>query len=100
MICTCLSIYSTIIVFENSCALHLEERQNSIKWIENEEIQIFREYLQIPTVQPNADYRKMFSIISNLICTTKRFIYRVSCRISQETSGQFGSTRLRILPSR
>ena len=27
-------------------------------WEENEEIQIFREYLRIPSVHPNIDYRK------------------------------------------
>lgn len=26
-------------------------------WEENEEIQIFREYLRIPSVHPNIDYR-------------------------------------------
>lgn len=26
------------------------------KWESNEEIQIFREYLRIPTVHPNVDY--------------------------------------------
>lgn len=26
------------------------------KWENNEEIRIFREYLRIPTVQPNVDY--------------------------------------------
>lgn len=26
------------------------------KWENNEEIQIFREYLRIPTVHPNIDY--------------------------------------------
>lgn len=30
------------------------------KWDDNEEIQIFREYLQIPSVQPNIDYGGIF----------------------------------------
>jgi hypothetical protein len=29
------------------------------KWEENEEIQIFREYLRIPSVHPNIDYGKL-----------------------------------------
>lgn len=29
------------------------------KWTENEEIQILREYLQIPSVHPNIDYGKI-----------------------------------------
>lgn len=28
------------------------------KWANNEEIQIFREYLQIPSVHPDIDYSK------------------------------------------
>lgn len=28
------------------------------KWENNEEIEIFREYLRIPTVHPNVDYSK------------------------------------------
>lgn len=29
-------------------------------WENNEEIQIFREYLRIPSVHPNIDYRKKY----------------------------------------
>lgn len=29
------------------------------KWESNEEIQIFREYLRIPSVQPDVDYGKI-----------------------------------------
>lgn len=30
------------------------------KWSDNEEIQIFRDYLRIPTVHPNIDYSNVF----------------------------------------
>lgn len=32
-------------------------------WENNEEIQIFREYLQIPSVHPNIDYRKKKALL-------------------------------------
>lgn len=64
-------IYSTLIVIEIACAVGVRDRQTLLKWEQDEEIQIFREYLRVPAVQPNADYRKMFSIISQLICMTK-----------------------------
>lgn len=30
------------------------------KWVNNEEIKIFREYLQIPSMHPNIDYGDIF----------------------------------------
>lgn len=35
------------------------------KWANNEEIQIFREYLQIPSVQPNVDYGPCVAFLQN-----------------------------------
>lgn len=34
----------------------MENTTTNIKWKDNEEIQIIREYLQIPSVHPNIDY--------------------------------------------
>lgn len=34
------------------------------KWENNEEIQIFREYLRIPSVHPNVDYGKLISFFA------------------------------------
>jgi len=33
------------------------------KWEKNEEIQIFQEYLRIPSVHPNIDYSKVLILI-------------------------------------
>lgn len=45
---------------ECSLILRDEEKIKQIQnWEENEEIQIFREYLRIPTVHPNIDYSKI-----------------------------------------
>lgn len=33
------------------------------EWESNEEINIFREYLRIPTVHPNVDYSKFSEIV-------------------------------------
>lgn len=86
-------IYSIFIVFENASAIRLS------KWEGNEEIQIFREYLQTPAVQPNADYRKMLSRILKLLFPTKSFIYRASRQILEETSSQLEFANHRSLPS-
>lgn len=66
-------------------------------WDKNEEILIFREYLRIPTVEPNADYRKMFSRMSKLIYITKSFIYRASYRFFEGASSQSESANCRSL---
>jgi len=47
------------------------------KWENNEEIQIFREYLQIPTVHPNVDYGKFHpNEISNGKFSEKLIFYK------------------------
>jgi len=35
-----------------------DHKMSTEKWEDNEEINIFREYLRIATVQPNVDYSK------------------------------------------
>lgn len=49
---------STLVVTGNSFVIQSKNQQTPPKWANNEEIEIFREYLRIPTVQPNPDYRK------------------------------------------
>lgn len=41
----------------------------STQWENNEEIKIFREYLQIPSVHPDIDYGKVkYKYINTTIC--------------------------------
>lgn len=51
--------FSAHIASQPAWAMYIKSHQNISKWTENEEIQIFREYLRIPTVQPTPDYRKI-----------------------------------------
>lgn len=49
------------IAFQNAYAVHVKGQQSTSKWTENKEIQIFREYLRISTVQPDPDYSEKIS---------------------------------------
>lgn len=59
---------SVHIAFQNAYVLHDQYQRDLSKWSENEEIKIFREYLRIPTVQPDPDYSKiLLKTVSNWI---------------------------------
>lgn len=48
--------YSALIVLGDARVIRTTNNETLSKWANNEEIKIFREYLRIPTVQPNVDY--------------------------------------------
>lgn len=54
--------FSVIFVGGNPFEPNSIGEQTPSKWANNEEIEIFREYLRIPTVQPNVNYSKMKQI--------------------------------------
>lgn len=61
-----------------------DERTKQLQsWELNEEIQIFREYLRIPTVHPNIDYRRSIALKS----------------LNGSSSGLYAKTRKRTMRS-
>lgn len=49
-------LFNILTVIANNSRFHSIPKMS--KWENNEEIQLFREYLRIPSVQPNINYRK------------------------------------------
>lgn len=47
---------------------------SSTQLLEHESVTLFREYLRIPTVQPNVDYSKYLNCIINILPSTYTFI--------------------------
>lgn len=43
------------------------------EWAENEEIKLYREYLRIPTVQPNVNYSKKKNTVRFFIAAKYQF---------------------------
>lgn len=49
---------STLIAVGDAHVIRTGNNRTLSQWENNEEIEIFREYLRIPTVQPDVDYSK------------------------------------------
>lgn len=58
LIATDIPDYSTISVVRDAYGAQPSDQEVSQNWTNNEEIEIFREYLRIPTVHPNVNYSK------------------------------------------
>lgn len=50
--------FSAIFVTGNLLESDSKGEKKSSKWANNEEIELFREYLRIPTVHPDVNYSK------------------------------------------
>lgn len=58
---------------------HSIQENNTKNWEKNEEIQIFREYLRIPTVHPDVDYGRIFFKRELHKCLTIEFSFIEYC---------------------
>lgn len=60
--CSYLTVFnrSVLITTGDSYVIRTENSEIPSKWADNEEIQIFREYLRIPTVHPDVNYGIIF----------------------------------------